>query len=71
MFEIFQKNMTFQNVKIEILKCAWDTVSACPQIQIWGTLNIGKLICVGPSLAPSDLIWVTLGQDAYCMRQFS
>ena len=38
-------------------------VSACRKIQIWGEIQNRKIPVFWPSLAPSDLIWVTLGQD--------
>ena len=43
------------------------TVSAYPKTQIWGEIQNRKIPVFWPSLAPSDLIWVTLGQDTYCM----
>ena len=31
MFDIFSKMLTFQNVKIEILKCAWEQFPHVPK----------------------------------------
>ena len=42
------------------------TVSACPKIQILGKSRIGRTQGGWPSLALSDLIRVTLGQDIRC-----
>ena len=46
------------------------TVSACPTIQIWAKHRKSNNPCVWRSLAPSDLIWVTLGQDTFCIKKF-
>ena len=41
------------------------TFSEYPTIQMWGNSNTGKHAGFGPSLAPSDLIGVTLGPDKH------
>ena len=46
------------------------TVSAYPKIQIWGKIENRKNPGFWPSPAPGDLIWVTLGQETYCIDEF-
>ncbi len=40
--------------------------SACPKIQMWEKIENMKNPGFWPSVAPPDLIWLTLGQETYC-----
>ena len=45
------------------------TFSAYPKVQMWGNIGNRKNPGFWPSPAPGDLIWVTLGQETYCISR--
>ena len=55
MFNIFQKMMTFQNVKNEILKCAWEQFPHVQTSRYGGNNKIKKVKVCWPSLLSARL----------------
>jgi len=63
---MFSGNRSFPDLKNQNLEMCLGACSTCQKSQVLETYKSENQV-LGASVTPGDLIWVTLGQDTYCI----